>query len=204
MHLIFCNHTGSGVILNVHKICLSRCIEGLDPWISDVTTTKEELMKLPQRPSGLEWDALMKILTSAQTILVRWGMANDRIAFKNSFGITLIQTKGECRFFKGMHQLHRQAQGVDLQKANSISIIPTLCGYISDPKARANPAHTKLDYCAICHTSCGMHEHVAGMALMLSALDHDGQGTDERLLNLFHAAKHKLYMQLVQCATDRE
>ncbi len=89
-HLIFCNHTGSRVMLNIHKICLSRCIEGLDPWISDVAMTKEELMKLPQRLSGPEWDELMKILTSTRTILVRWGMANDRIAFKNSFGITLI------------------------------------------------------------------------------------------------------------------
>ncbi len=146
----------------------------------------------------------MKILTSAQTISVGWGMANDRIAFKNSFGITLIQTKGERRFFKGMHQLHRQAQGVVLQKANSISIIPTLCGCIGDPKVHANPAHTKLDYCAICHINCGVHERVAGMALMLSTLDHDRQGTDEHLLNLFYAAKHKPYMQLVQHATDRE
>ncbi len=111
LHLIFCNHTGSGAL---HKICLSRCVEGLDPWISQVAKTREELMKLPQRLSGPEWDALMKILMSVQTILVGWGMANDRIAFKNSFGIDLIQMKGKHRFVKGTKQLHRQAQGVDL------------------------------------------------------------------------------------------
>ncbi len=54
-HLIFCNHMGSGAMLNLHKICLSRCMEGLDLWISQIAKTKEELMKLPQRPSGLEW-----------------------------------------------------------------------------------------------------------------------------------------------------
>ncbi len=191
-------------MLNLHKICLSRCVEGLDPCISQIAKTKEELMKLPQRPSGPEWDVLMKILTSAQTILVRWGMANDWIAFKISFGIDLIQTRDQHRFIKGMKQLHRQAQGVDLQKANGISIMPTLCGYIGDPKARANPAHTKLDYCTICHLNCGMHEHVAGMALMLSTLEHNGQGTDERLLNLFHAAKHKPHMEHAMRATDHE
>ncbi len=26
LHLIFCNHTGSGAMLNLHKICLSRCV----------------------------------------------------------------------------------------------------------------------------------------------------------------------------------
>ncbi len=131
-------------------------------------------------------------------------MANDWIAFKNSFGMDLIQTKGEHRFIKNTRQLHRQAQGVDLQKADGISIIPTLCRCIGDLKACANPAHTKLDYCAICHLNCGVHECMAGMALMLSALEHNRQGTDERLLNLFHAAKHKLHMEHAMRVTDHE
>ncbi len=103
-------------------------------------------------------------------------MTNDRIAFKNSFSIDLIQTKKVCRFIKSTKQLDRQAQGGDLQKADGALIMPTLCSYIGDTVARANPMHVKLDYCMICHLNCSFHEHVAGMALQHSALDHNRQG----------------------------
>ncbi len=42
------------------------------------------------------------------------------------------------------------------------------------------------------------------MALMHSALDHNGHGMDERLLNLFYTAKHKPHMEYAMYATDRE
>ncbi len=72
-HLIFCNHTGSGAMLNIHKICLSCCQEGLDLWISEVAKTREDLKNLPPRPSGPEWEGTHEDLDESENHYGRMG-----------------------------------------------------------------------------------------------------------------------------------
>ncbi len=91
--------------------------------------------------------------------------------------------------------LRHQMQCVDLQEIDGLSPMPNLAGYIGDSEARKKPIEMKLTYAAICHINCGQEKRMTGMALIQNVVELNGEGTDERLLELYHAARHVPYLQ---------
>ncbi len=197
-HFIFANQTGGGWIINVHRYCLNRCLARLDEWISEVATTHHDLRRMAMRPSGQNWDRFWRIFTSSKTITFGWGLRNDATAIWNTFRIKLIGTKSEQCFLPEPNPdglLEYQMQCVDLQKIDGHGPMPKLAGYIGDSKAKSKPVDMKLTYAAICHVNCGQERRMTGMALSQNVIEQDGEGTDEHLLEIFHAVKDLPYLQ---------
>ncbi len=95
-------------------------------------------------------------------------------------------------------------QCIDLQKIDGRRPMPKLVGYIGDSEARNKPVSMKLTYAVICHMNCCQEKRMTGMALCQNVHERGGDGTDERLLEIFHAVKDLPYLQLAPRQIDRE
>ncbi len=144
---------------------------------------------------------------SSKTITICWGLEQDAIAIWSTFGIDLISTKGEQRFLPDPNPdklLTNQRQCINLQKIDGRGPIPNLAGYIGNSEAKRQPIVMKLTYAAICHINCGQEKRMTGMALCQNVHELGREGTDERLLEIFHVVRDQLYMRVVQRQVDRE
>ncbi len=95
-------------------------------------------------------------------------------------------------------------QCIDLQKIDGCSPMPKLVGYIGESEARTRPVDMKLTYAAICHINCGQDKRMTGMVLCQNVHEQNGAGTDERLLEIFHAVRDVPYLQAAPRRVDRE
>ncbi len=100
--------------------------------------------------------------------------------------------------------LFNQMQRIDLQKIDGRGLMPKLAGYISDSEAKNRLINMKLTYAAICHVNCGQEKRMTGMALCQNVHEQNGEGTDERLLEIFHAVRDLPYLQVAPKRVDRE